>query len=598
MSKNQTPQEDFRRFVWVIWRHLNLPDPTPTQYEIAHYLQHGPDRLVVEAFRGVGKSWLTAAFVCWKLLNDPQLNILVVSASSDRARDFTNFCLRLIREVEMLKPLIPEDHQRQSSQSFDVGGAPATQMPSLKAMGITSALTGSRADLIVADDIEVANNSDTQSKRDKLSEQVKEFSAILKPGGHIVYLGTPQSEQSVYNSLPDRGFWFRVWPARFPEGAQRKAYVIRKPTDEGLVDENPESYDSLASRIKKDCEQNGGNPTDPHRFPERELVKRELDYGRSGFALQFMLDTSLSDREKYPLKIKDLVFENLPKDNGPESVTWTNNPDYMWKDLPNVGLKGDVMCRSMVKTDNPPAYRKWEGTVMAIDPSGRRGKDETAYAIGSGIGPLVFLRDTGGYGGGDSGYSDEVLTALARKCVEYDVELILIEENFGQGMFSQLLKPVLAEHKVNATINEIRSNRQKELRICDTLEPLMNRHQLVVDKDLVRRDYDSTLKRPADEQNHYRLFWQIARMTRERGALPQDDRVDVLAMMVGHYIERMALSVDESVRQREAEEWERELDEFVHGAYSGPNQQQSSSGDGSRTPRKRLFGSPDLTGVD
>jgi hypothetical protein len=81
-STSLTPADplkaDFRNFLWAVWRHLGLPEPTPVQYDIAHFLQHGPRRLVIEAFRGVGKSWITVAFVCWLLYCDPQLKIVVV----------------------------------------------------------------------------------------------------------------------------------------------------------------------------------------------------------------------------------------------------------------------------------------------------------------------------------------------------------------------------------------------------------------------------------------------------------------------------------------------------------------------------------------
>ena len=94
--------KDFRNFLFVVWKHLNLPDPTPIQYDIADYMQHGPKRSVVEAFRGVGKSWICSAYVVHQLLLDPSKNFLVVSASKTRSDDFSTFTLRIIREIPML----------------------------------------------------------------------------------------------------------------------------------------------------------------------------------------------------------------------------------------------------------------------------------------------------------------------------------------------------------------------------------------------------------------------------------------------------------------------------------------------------------------
>lgn len=195
-APQRTPEsvvsDDFRKFLYLIWKHLNLPDPTPVQYDIADYLQNGPKRSCVQAFRGVGKSWITSAFVLWQLFRDPDTKILVVSASKERADAFSTFTLRLISEVPYLQHLMPRENQRSSKIAFDVGPAKAAHAPSVKSVGITGQLTGSRGNLIVADDVEVPNNSATQQMRDKLSEQVKEFDAVLSPGGRIIYLGTPQ----------------------------------------------------------------------------------------------------------------------------------------------------------------------------------------------------------------------------------------------------------------------------------------------------------------------------------------------------------------------------------------------------------------------
>ena len=286
---NPNPLGDFRKFLFVVWKHLNLPDPTPVQYDIAKNIQHGDKRMIVEAFRGVGKSWITSAYVVWLLYCNPQLNILVVSASKTRADDFTTFTLRLINEMEILAHLRPREDQRQSKISFDVGPATASHAPSVKSVGITGQLAGSRADYIIADDIEVPNNSMTQGMRDRLSEAVKEFDAILKPDGRIIYLGTPQNQESLYNKLPERGYKTHIWPARYPDEDTRIGYGGKLAK---FVD----------NRLQNDINLEG-QPTDPKRFSEFNLLEREASYGRSGFALQFMLDTRLSDALRYPLKV-------------------------------------------------------------------------------------------------------------------------------------------------------------------------------------------------------------------------------------------------------------------------------------------------------
>ena len=276
-------REDFRYFLVVVWKHLQLPNPTPVQLDIAEYMQDGPKRRIIEAFRGVGKSWMAAAYVLWLLRNDPQKKIMVVSASKMRADDFAQFCLRLIREMDILKCLEPDrDEQRSASNRFDVRPATPDQSPSVKSVGIFGQLTGSRADLILADDCEVPNTAWTVGMREKLIVSVGEFNAILKPGGEIMFLGTPQTEESIYNKLQTKGYECRIWPSRYP----------KKPQKYGA---------SLAPMILENCVELVNKPTDPDRFNELDLIQREASYGKSQFTLQFQLDTTLSDLNRFPL---------------------------------------------------------------------------------------------------------------------------------------------------------------------------------------------------------------------------------------------------------------------------------------------------------
>lgn len=523
--------------MYLVWKTLNLPDPTPVQYDIAKYLQNSPKRAVIEAFRGVGKSWITSAFVCWILLNDPQKKILVVSASKERADAFASFVKRLINEMPILNHLKATEGQRDSMLSFDVGTALPDHSPSVKSVGITGQLTGSRADIIIADDIEVINNSATQVARDKLSELVKEFDAILKPleSSRIIYLGTPQTELSLYNQLPERGYVMRVWTAEYPTlnkvDSYRGAlapYIIKKLSEDSTLI---------------------GRPTDPMRFGEEDLLERKMSYGKTGYAMQFMLDTTLSDANRYPLKISDLIIQNLNPTMAHMKVAWATSPELCISDVPTVALTGDRYYRPMWHSDEMHEYT---GAVMSIDPSGR-GKDETGYSVVKMLTGNLYLTDAGGIAGG---YSEETLEALANTAKKNQVKLIVVESNFGDGMFTQLLKPVLGRI-YPCTVEEVRHSQQKELRIIDTLEPVMSTHRLVVDQKLINKDFD-TAKDPK-----YSLFYQMTRLTRDRGALIHDDRLDALAIAVAYWTEAMARDNNKAVSQLKSVALDRELKGFL-----------------------------------
>jgi len=527
----------FKNFLYLAWKHLQLPDPTPMQYEIADYLQYGSKRICIQAFRGAGKSWITSAFTVWNWLMDCDRNILVVSASKTRADDFSTFTQRLIQELPICEHLQPNENQRQSKVSFDVGGAKASHAPSCKSMGITSQLTGSRADLIIADDVESANNSQTQLMRDRLSETVKEFDSIIKPEvGRIVFLGTPQTEMSIYNSLEERGFKTQIWPSRYPEEKAKINYGIKL----------------AKSLINNDRDLVPGDPVDPKRFNTEDLMEREASYGRSGFALQFMLDTTLSDVDMYPLKLNDLmIMSGIDSwEEAPGKVQWASGIDQIKAldpELPNVGLKGDYYVAPMHFSSE---YYPFEGSVMAIDPAGR-GKDKTAYAIVKMLNGILYLTDLGSF---DGGYDEKTLTDLALAAKSQDVKEIVVESNFGDGMFNRLLEPILARI-YPVTLSEVRSSVQKEKRIIDTLEPVMNQHRLVVNQELIYRDFDL-------ERDH-QLFYQMSRLTKVKGCLRHDDQIDVLAMAVQVWNEAIGRDVDEALDSAKEERLKKELDNFM-----------------------------------
>lgn len=541
------PLSDFRKFLFLTWKHLGLPKPTRVQYDIAHVLQRAAyqaegdedlRRLIIMAFRGVGKSWVTSAFVCWLLYINPQLNILVVSASKNRADDFTTFTLRLIREMPVLEHLIPGPEQRNSKISFDVGPARASHAPSVKSTGVLGQMAGSRGDVIIADDIEVPNNSATQGMRDKLSEAVKEFDAILKPGGIVLFLGTPQTEMTAYNTLTTRGYKAMIWPARYPDGERLKNYGNK-----------------LAPIILKDLEASPDivhRTTDPERFTDIDLTERELSYGRSGFALQFLLDTRLSDAERYPLKLADLVVMDVDPNKAPEIVVWASGPEQKMQELPAVGFSGDMYHRAF-KLEG--TWLPYDGSVMSIDPSGR-GTDETGYAVVKTLNSNLFVTKAGGLSGG---YSDETLEQLAKIAKDQKVNTIIIESNFGDGMFMSLFKPWLKKVGYSVTCEEVRHSTQKEKRIIDTLEPVMNQHRLIVDKRLIEDDFESTQSLPSETALNYQLFYQLTRIMKERGALVHDDRLDALAIAVGYWTDQMSLIQED--REKEARE-ERMINEI------------------------------------
>ena len=544
-------QQDFKLFLQALWAQLDLPSPTRAQYAIADYLQHGPKRLQIQAFRGVGKSWITGAFVLWTLFNDAEKKIMIVSASKERADNMSIFLQKLIIETPWLSQLQPKsDDSRWSRISFDVNCSPH-QAPSVKSVGITGQLTGSRADLMILDDIEVPGNSMTELMREKLLQLCTEAESILTPksDSRIMYLGTPQTTFTIYRKLAERNYRPFVWPARYPRENNVSQY-------EGL----------LAPEIQADIDAGSlpWEPTDPDRFNHDDLLEREASMGRSNYMLQFQLDTSLSDAEKFPLKMADLIVTSVNPDTAPENIIWCSDPANVIKDAPTVGLPGDYFYTPMQMQG---VWDKYTETICSIDPSGR-GTDETAACYLSQKNGLIYLHEMRAY---RDGYSDNTLLDILRGCKKFGVTSLVIETNFGDGIVSELFKKHLIQTKQNIHIEEVRANVRKEDRIIDSLEPVLNQHRLIVDRGVIDWDYRSNREAAPEERLLYMLFYQMSRMCRQKGAVKHDDRLDCLAQGVKYFTDALHISALDQIATRKRDEFNAMLEDFIDNPQSSAN---------------------------
>ncbi len=542
-------QDDFKLFLQALWEQLDLPSPTRAQYAIADYLQNGPKRLQIQAFRGVGKSWITGAFVLWTLFKDPEKKIMIISASKERADNMSIFLQKLIIETPWLVHLRPKsDDSRWSRISFDVNCSPH-QAPSVKSVGITGQLTGSRADLMILDDIEVPGNSMTELMREKLLQLCTEAESILTPknDSRIMYLGTPQTTFTVYRKLAERSYRPFVWPARYPK---------KLSNYEGLI----------APQLQEDIDTGAeiGACTDPDRFDDDDLVDREASMGRSNFMLQFMLDTSLSDAEKFPLKMADLIVTSVNPTDAPDSIVWCSDPRNVIKELPTVGLPGDYFYSPMQLQGEWGAYTE---TICSVDPSGR-GSDETAAAYISQKNGFLYLHEMRAY---RDGYTDSTLLDILKGCKKYGVTKLVVETNFGDGIVCELFKKHLQNTKQAIDVEEVRANVRKEDRIIDALEPVLNQHRLVCNRSVIDWDYNSNKDAAPEERLLYMLFYQMSRMCREKGAVKHDDRLDCLAQGVKYFTDALSISAYQAVKNRQQEDWQDMLDSWMDDPQAAAN---------------------------
>ena len=402
---------------------------------------------------------------------------------------------------------------------------------------------------MILDDIEVPGNSMTEMMREKLLQLCTEAESILTPkkDSRIMYLGTPQTTFTIYRKLAERNYRPFVWPARFPRSLSNY---------EGL----------LAPQLQEDIDSGADSwaVTDPDRFSDDDLLEREAAMGRSNFMLQFMLDTTLSDAEKFPLKFADLVVTSVNPTQAPDAVVWCSDPRNVLKDLPTVGLPGDYFYSPMQLQGSWEPYTE---TICSVDPSGR-GSDETAATYISQRNGFLYVHEVRAY---RDGYSDNTLLDILRGCKRFNVTKLLIETNFGDGVIAELFKKHLQQTKQAIDVEEVRANVRKEDRIIDALEPVMNQHRLIVDRAVVEWDYSSNKDAAPEERLLYMLFYQMSRMCREKGAVRHDDRLDSLAQGVKYFTDAMGISAYEAVKQKRMEDWSDILETFLDDPQSAAN---------------------------
>lgn len=176
--------------------HLYMADWLQTCY------QTGEVRLLLMAFRASGKSTLVGLFSAWLLWQDPDLRILVLAADASLASKMVRNIKKTIERHPLTTRLRPTKPDQWASDRFTINRKKELRDPSVLAAGVTTNITGCRADIIIYDDVEVPNTSSTAEKRESLREYLTESNFILVPGGAQLYIGTPHNYFSIYADRP------------------------------------------------------------------------------------------------------------------------------------------------------------------------------------------------------------------------------------------------------------------------------------------------------------------------------------------------------------------------------------------------------------
>lgn len=511
---------------------------TEQQENIAEFMKSGPRLRMVMAQRGEAKSTLAALYAVWCIIQRNSTRVLIISAGEEQANEVATLVVRLIMNWEILEYLRPDRTQgdRTSVTAFDVHFAlkGLDKSPSVACIGITGTLQGKRADLLIADDIESTKNGLSATQRAQLLHLSKEFTSICTHGD-ILYLGTPQSKDSIYNTLQGRGFEIRIWAGRYPSVEEEERYAGRlAPMIVQAMQANP------SLRTGGGIDGSKGQPTDPDRYTDEALIEKELDKGPEDFQLQYMLDTSLMDAMRQQLKLSDLIVANFSSELLPELVAWqavTQNQVPLGQDFPV------TMARMYYAAPLESHYVKPTDVFMYIDPAGG-GSDEIGYGVGTAVGPYIHVLEVGGLKGGLNPVTELELCDIVRR---NKVTRIKVESNMGHGLFEISVRAILNAttdlgHVANAVSGEY-STGQKEKRIIDSLVSPMQRHRVIVHQAVFDADVRCGKQHSLDKRTNYSLWYQLANITTDRNSLVNDDRIEAFAGVVREF--KQVLDQDE-----------------------------------------------------
>jgi hypothetical protein len=569
-------KKDFRNFMHKTWMTVFDNAPSDLLYEFGHRLQYGPRKDILMGFRGMAKSYTVVDYAMWRLYCDPTEIVLTVSGSGDGAKGNAQLAWGWLQTFDWLAHMRPKGIDRSSTLAFDVAGSRHEKCESFAALSLFGQLTGRRSSLIIPDDIETPNTSSTEGDRTEMRRRAAEMGgALLKPGGQVKMLGTPQHEQTIYIEYArDKGYGMRIWPVTYP-----------------IIDElNPKRDELhrygmwLAPSVLKAVTANpslAGCLVDDSRFSVEDLFERKLEYGSVEYDRQFRLFLDAGAGDERPLKLRDIpVIEiAVPQPHAippiplkvPAQIVWDGPlAANKWGDIEVDSLSGDGAVYA------PQSVAHWtlpEQKVCVIDPSGM-GLDETAWEIQAGLYGRVYVCKQDAR---LEGFTEETMKAIALDCALYGVNKVVIEKNYGGGMFGELLRPHLIAinkpvggvkpypHWEGCEIEELLAgNVQKEVRILDTLTPFVTGHRLVIAAEVLRKDFPVEYTNvEVSKRRYYRLTYQLTRLSKQRGSVAHDDRVDVMASGVATFMGTLRRQVAEAAQAAKDKYLEEETDKLI-----------------------------------
>ncbi len=435
MSVEENEKKNFKTFVEKWNEQLNFSTP-PVHCDMAQWLEEAwlakDLKLLLMAFRSSGKSTIVGLFAAWLLYTNPDLRILVLAADYPLAKKMVRNVKRIIERHPMTQNMRPDRPEQWASDTFTIRREIVSRDPSMQARGVTSNITGSRADIVICDDVEVPNTCDSGEKREELRTRLAEISYILVPGGTQLYIGTPHSYYTIYAKEPRAEIGEE---APFLQGFNRKEIPV-------LDGEGKSAWEE--------------------RFPAEYLDEMRRDTGPNKFASQMLL---------LPVNIAEGRLD-------PDLIEIYEGGLYYAKEIMQLHIDGKVMVSASSWWDPAFGSAKGDNSVLACVFSDKEGNMYLHH--------LEYItcdpHD-------DTDEATQQCRIVARIAKELMLPSIAIEIN-GLGRFlPSLLKNELAEARSMCAVKEISTRKPKEVRIIEAFDAPLAAKRFYMHRDVCKTNF-------------------------------------------------------------------------------------------------------------
>ena len=401
--------------------------------EIAEWLQstESDNRRICQMFRHGGKSYILGAYICWKLLTDPNWTCLLISAKRNLALRNSLFIRNMIESHPMLQHM-KSDLYQWKAETFTVERPIMQLNPSVTVSSLGASFTGFHASMVIADDIETSDNVISENQRERIRERVAEFGKL---SNNILMFGTPHHEESIYLHLEDVGYTIKKVP------------IVRTKT---VLQED-------STEVEEEYLAWPDHPEKMFTYSWIEQQKRETTTG--DFDSQYMLIPTTTYQ---PL----VELENIKYYN--DELEWNSISQPFGGYLTSCRLgKNHNITRVCAAWDAATGLHARDNSVLSICARDDNGN--------------TFVHDVKVLSAVDEETKDfsnqcrEIIVA----CAYHKISHVYVEENFSATLANELRR-VAREMKVMVQVVPKFRSKNKMVFIAQTLEPIIKIGKLFV----------------------------------------------------------------------------------------------------------------------